>query len=70
MNTSICTHVTLTIINDPGEFYLEQGDNFEVCLDEYGVLVLNFKGHDGGGIVFSPEDAKRLRILLNLHAHE
>lgn len=67
---TICTHATLTVQNNPGEFYFEQGDAFEVCVDENGVLVLNFEGHDGGGIVFGPEDAKRLRILLNIHSPE
>lgn len=64
LKTTRCTHATLTVLSGPGEIVIETGDAFELCYEDTGFLVMNFEGHDGGGIVFGPAEVAQLKSLL------
>ena len=62
MPSTKCIHTTIRPLSSDIE-YIDDGD-IELCLDEHGYLVFDFKDHDGSGLVIAPDQVDKLRNFL------
>jgi len=63
----ICTHTILRPVSSEFPDQVPPDADLEICYSQDGYLTICFADHEGGGIVFEPEDVQRLRDVLGVY---